>query len=629
MGISIQQYRSAIGLWNCRKLSTLSASPQSVKPDTDGCHPDLDCHTNGLAVRGPWKAHALLLGLLIITTLVMQPLTTDPITHHEATLKAEGSHTWLSVLPHSAAGIHQQCPRVVLCTGGLVQNPGPNTSQEHLLLTTTTTLPTSLHPLCLLMQLLSKQTHDMLLLIGGVEPHPGPTMEEINEARSSVIAEFVVKADSQAVKDVLRLYKPVMTHYQLQKAFEGTTMKLLVETTNFLGVPGSEKYSKPAIINKLITRIQSLFPDECSICSQEYVVKLDETVLLSCSICGQGIHPRCLAQKIGVAEADLATFTTEDIRMKVNPCGLQTLTYLCGPCHSTEIPSPEIGLKKQRVSNQQKEVKLQVKLPHLRSRNESEALIDLDSDAAADPPSSTSRIQAISDTHDADSETDQEETAIARPRRRSKPSMRSPGTRNDQNQVSHDREGNDRSKMKPICSFYRKGQCRYGISGKGCPRAHPPLCRKLMNNGNKSPRGCAKGKDCDRLHPKMCPSSINYAECLNDSCSLYHVKGTRRLNSRPHPQEQSSGNKQNASHKRNDRDLPAQPPPDTQDSFLEVLRVWKQELLDAVDQKIQEVRERPAPPIQMQYSHIPQPAPGHLIPSATLPAPVGYQLLRY
>ena len=77
--------------------------------------------------------------------------------------------------------------------------------------------------------------------------------------------------------------------------------------------------------------IQSLFPDEYSICSQEYVVKLDETVLLSCSICGQGIHPRCLAQKIGVAEVDVATLTAEDIRMKVNPCGLQTLIYLCGP----------------------------------------------------------------------------------------------------------------------------------------------------------------------------------------------------------------------------------------------------------------------------------------------------------
>ena len=83
-------------------------------------------------------------------------------------------------------------------------------------------------------------------------------------------------------------------------------------------------------------------------------------------------------------------------------------------------------------------------------------------------------------------------------------------------------------------------------------RAHPPLCRKLINNGNKSPRGCAKGEDCDRLHPKMCPSSINHGECLNDSCSLYHVKDTRRLSSRPHPQEQSSRNKQNAGHKRNE-----------------------------------------------------------------------------
>ena len=45
---------------------------------------------------------------------------------------------------------------------------------------------------------------------------------------------------------------------------------------------------------------------------------------------------------------------------------------------------------------------------------------------------------------------------------------------------------------------------------------------------------------------------------------------------------------------------------------LEVLRVWKQEMLDAVVQKIQEARERPALPIQMQYSYIPHPAPGPL-----------------
>lgn len=305
---------------------------------------------------------------------------------------------------------------------------------------------------------------------------------------------------------------------------------------------------------------------------------------------------------------------------KVNPCGLQTLTYLCGYCHSTEIPSPDAGLKKQRTSHQQKGEKLQVTMPHLRDVDES----DSDAPPTADPLSSASELQAIGDTHDADTETDQEETTSAH--RRHKSSTRSSVTRSNNDQGSH--QENDGMKAKPICSFYRKGQCRYGISGKGCPRAHPTLCRKLMNHGNKSPRGCTKGNECNRLHPKMCSSSINYAECLNESCSLYHVKGTRRLNSRPQSQEPSSQKKRN-SQKMNQRYPSNQPCTDAEDSFLEVLQVWKQELLEAMDRKIQEARDRPAAPIPVQYSQMPHPAPGHLIPSATLPAPAGYQLLRY
>ena len=179
------------------------------------------------------------------------------------------------------------------------------------------------------------------------------------------------------------------------------------------------------------------------------------------------------------------------------------------------------------------------------------------------------------------------------------------------------------NKNKPVCSYYRKGQCRHGISGKGCTRAHPTLCRKLMNSGTKGPRGCTKGKDCDRFHPKMCPSSISHRECLNDLCSMYHVKGTQRLNSRQQPskvlpQSPNPQDKQTEHQKKQ----PLNPGADPQEAFLEMLRDWKKEIMVTIDQKIQEACSRTptpaAPPTHLLPYH-PQGHPtGHLIPPGTV-----------
>ena len=48
------------------------------------------------------------------------------------------------------------------------------------------------------------------------------------------------------------------------------------------------------------------------------------------------------------------TLTAEDIRMKVNPCGLQTLIYLCGPLPQQRSYHLKLAWKKQRASNQVK-----------------------------------------------------------------------------------------------------------------------------------------------------------------------------------------------------------------------------------------------------------------------------------
>ena len=81
---------------------------------------------------------------------------------------------------------------------------------------------------------------------------------------------------------------------------------------------------------------------------------------------------------------------------------------------------------------------------------------------------------------------------------------------------------------KSICPFYRRGTCRYGISGKKCPKAHPKPCRKLLQHGTRKPNGCSLGNKCEKFHPQICNSSLKKGTCYKSNCQLRHVAGTER-----------------------------------------------------------------------------------------------------
>ena len=465
----------------------------------------------------------------------------------------------------------------------------------------------------LLMSAMTKQTHDSLLLIGGIEPHPGPTDSDINEKRTTVIAELVCKAESQTVKDVLRLYKPAMTHSQLQRTLNGPIVDHLVETMKFLGVSDVEKYNKPTIINKLITQLQTLFPDTCAICTEEYVVSLDDTPLICCAICKQGIHPRCLARNMGKAEIDLLDLTPEEIWKTINPCEISTITYLCGYCHSTQIPSPDEGLRKKSAKEDKRHA-----ARSLAERAQLNELINLDSDselASSNHSHKSPPAKPAGDADDSDTEpgSDLDESDQGSHHHHKSPSKEPPKL---------NKKTAKAEKSKPVCPFYRKGQCRHGISGKGCSRAHPPLCRRLMTTGTKGPRGCTKGKECERFHPKMCPSSISHSECLNNSCSLYHVKGTRRMNTRQEsPKERRHQSKPQEKQTRKPEKQTSQLSAETQEAFLGMFQMWQKMFQDAYMPYMRTVPPTAPPPPpshQMQYPHLPE---SRLIPPATAVMP--------
>ena len=120
--------------------------------------------------------------------------------------------------------------------------------------------------------------------------------------------------------------------------------------------------------------------------------------------------------------------------------------------------------------------------------------------------------------------------------------------------------------------------------------------------GTAQPNGCNLGRKCTAFHPKMCPSSITKRECFDEKCNFTHVKGTKRRKSSATlnpksaklPPEKNSVNSSQSSSasplNATDRDK-AIPSVDVntelhQQSFLEMIRLLKTELTEAIETKI-------------------------------------------
>lgn len=363
--------------------------------------------------------------------------------------------------------------------------------------------------------------------------------EQELEAQLDVIAELCVNPPSKEIRDCLRLYDPSHNTKQLKVDLNKCRKQTIVSTLDYLGIDNYDKYTKPACINMLVCRIQNLFPDTCIICEETYCTKLSETPLLTCGICGQGSHNRCILEKLSVPVPEQDSCTADQILKMCNPANIPGFVYLCGVCTSSTIPSKSQGLIKQKPA----------------------AAVD----SSLDVSSSLSQMMASGDAED---EPEPE------------PSIHD-GTTPERGQ--HDPPPSQLATR--ICPHYRKGTCRHGSSGKNCPNLHPKPCRKLLKHGTKGPLGCKQGRqNCEQFHPKMCPSSIGKGECTNMDCKLRHVTGTKRHKesvANTGIDEVKEGEKRKE--KRNPQKLPSVQQPTT---FLEALRLLKEEMLDAMDQKL-------------------------------------------
>ena len=132
-------------------------------------------------------------------------------------------------------------------------------------------------------------------------------MSETNsvEAQSTIIAALCAEAPSDVVRDCLRKYDPKKPAWHIENAFKTEKKAVLVETLDYLGVPGMGLFKVSALPHELLCRVQNLFPDECDLCKGKYCVRLRDKPIVSCVRCGQGCHNECILQLLGKTEEDL------------------------------------------------------------------------------------------------------------------------------------------------------------------------------------------------------------------------------------------------------------------------------------------------------------------------------------
>ena len=71
-------------------------------------------------------------------------------------------------------------------------------------------------------------------------------------------------------------------------------------------------------------------PEECGVCKQTYVIKIDDARLLSCSICGHEVHHQCYKA--------LLVKNNEGVSVVDSLKAIPGFHHLCSSCEDELVP---------------------------------------------------------------------------------------------------------------------------------------------------------------------------------------------------------------------------------------------------------------------------------------------------
>ena len=323
-----------------------------------------------------------------------------------------------------------------------------------------------------------------------------------------IIAALCTEAPNTAIRDCLRKYDPKKPGWQIENVIKNEKKAVLVDTLEFLGVPGMAEFKASSLPHELICRIQNLFLDTCDLCKQTYCIKLHDKPIVSCVRCGQGCHNQCVLQLLGKTEDDLDDTNMNGAALLKPHAGV-SLFYVCSPCQQEVIPQKDNLKVKKQARRDTPPNSNPITSPSGAGDQTEPVLSQSTREEIATQPNTD--VDGSRDARLERDESSQDEVVI-------------PSCTTNINNAEPPTDP-------PICKFYKQGRCKHGISGKkdgDCSFSHPKPCQRLLANGANGPRGCTKGASCTLFHPQMCHRSLREKICLRTECKFMHVRGTRR-----------------------------------------------------------------------------------------------------
>ena len=428
---------------------------------------------------------------------------------------------------------------------------------------------------------------------------------EVNIWRN-IIAELCSKAPDNSIRDCLRLYDPSKPTKNIRTIFKSKcNIDILAKTLSFLGKEDYENQKKDVIVDALILRIKNFFPDICQLCGDTYCIKLEDTPFMACEACGQEVHKPCFIEKLNYLNM-LNKDGMPDLVFRLIP----GMHYLCGTCEKDTIIDQHnivntdeslLFTQSTRNHNGNDNInKTSMEINHyvepnvieqernhntefMKRKKQLEKLMEIPMEIPS--TSESPQGQQVHDWSQGDNsiinsiinrENMYEENMYNTTKYSN--GIRDRSEEDDPDDPKHSHI-NRKYLKDQICRFYKKGSCKFGRKGTECPYSHPKPCRKLMQHGNKAPRGCKEGSNCSDYHPRMCSNSITTGECYKSNCPYVHVKGTKR----------KRGGETNIQHSIdhvNDKNTQNSIFKDHSKDFLDLLHNFKIEIMEAMDMKI-------------------------------------------
>ena len=311
------------------------------------------------------------------------------------------------------------------------------------------------------------------------------TSNEILAKQKAVLSELCEDPEcSEEVKRIVKAYSPTAKRYQTNlKALDKFTDIVLEEAALFFGGKprtddGKEKRyrDKASLIDWLIMAIESLFPQFCAACEEDYVIKRCEKSRFNCASCGAGSHNCTLIEQQPL-------------------CNVPGFKWICHMCCKKHTLEKFVGTSGEFESPPKS------------------AASEASNDALR------RRFSFLSDAGDGKPEEGQQP-----------PSQKFESVK----EVDEGKKKDD-DKPIPVCQHYLQNRCKFGrygtkkINGVSCQKSHPPMCRRYCAHGTMKKYGCQKGKECQYYHPPICRSSQFSHECLKKDCRFQHLKNTRRV----------------------------------------------------------------------------------------------------